>query len=180
MRLPIEGVVTSHLHDESPWPSSTFFFMHSCFQSIVRFSTTFLQHLYSQEPRIPLTTLFFFFVIDIAPIFVNIIDALIQICDKSPTFMAFFSRLQINFFHLYYCCWCLSKNHVFSCSMFASWSCYCICISNLLLHCVRACNKLLEKWQVISTLNYFQILYFFSPVPFVCCCCVLVATKIMK
>jgi hypothetical protein len=94
--------------------------------------------------------------------------------------MAFFSRLQINFFHLYYCCWCLSKNHVFSCSMFASWSCYCICISNLLLHCVRACNKLLEKWQVISTLNYFQILYFFSPVPFVCCCCVLVATKIMK
>jgi hypothetical protein len=46
---------------------------------------------------------------------------------------------------------CVSKNHVFSCSIFASRSCYCICISNLLLHCVRACNKPLQKWQVTST-----------------------------
>ncbi len=155
------GVVTSHLHDESRWPSSTFFFMHCCFQSVVWFLTTFLQHLYSQEPNIPLTTFLIFFVIDVAPIFVNIVDALVQICDKSSTFMAFFSWFPIFFFHLY-CCLCLSKNHVFSCSIFASWSCYCICISNLLLQCVRACNKPLEKWQVTSTTSITFKYYIFS------------------
>jgi hypothetical protein len=80
--------------------------------------TTFFQHPYSQEPNIPLTTLFFFFVIDVTPIFVDIVDALVQICDKSPTFIAFFSGVLIKFFHFYCCCLCLSKNHIFSCSIF--------------------------------------------------------------